>query len=167
MRTGKGGALHPRMPWTSYRHLTDAQLDAIYDVLQRMYPVAHVVGNHAPPTRCQVCGQVHGLGSANPAPAPMVGEPLGAERAEDYVGRYRDEAEGRILEVLRVDEELHVRFNPGEPPVPLLWRRDDTFMVTEGWPSPARFERDSEGRVTAFVMVEVGERRAVRMSDGA
>ena len=31
LRSGHGGTLHPAMPWVAYRHLTDADIGAIYE----------------------------------------------------------------------------------------------------------------------------------------
>ena len=49
MHTGKGGSLHPIMPWLAFSGLTDADLGAMYDALGDVYPVAHFIGNTGEP----------------------------------------------------------------------------------------------------------------------
>ena len=164
MRTGKGGTLHPVMPWTAFQHLSDEQLDAIYDVLRTMHPVHHVIANGVPPTRCPVCGLVHGLGSSNVAPDPILGRPLPVARARGYVGRYR--REGQVFEVMLVDEELHLEFDDGAL-APLLWQSGDSFMLTEGWSSPVHFTRGPDGAVADLLMTDVGVLRYARLPEPA
>jgi mono/diheme cytochrome c family protein len=67
VRTGKVGAreINSAMPWYFYRHLTDADLKAIFAYLQALPPVKHQVDNSEPPTKCAKCGFVHGLGDRN------------------------------------------------------------------------------------------------------
>jgi mono/diheme cytochrome c family protein len=67
MKTGRVGvrALNSAMPWYFYRHLTDADLKAMFAYLQALPPVKHQVDNTEPPTHCATCGNVHGLGNRN------------------------------------------------------------------------------------------------------
>jgi hypothetical protein len=67
LKTGRVGTrtLNSAMPWYFYRHLTDADLKAIFAYLQALPPVKHHVDNTEPPTHCAKCGNVHGLGNLN------------------------------------------------------------------------------------------------------
>jgi mono/diheme cytochrome c family protein len=65
MRTGKLGTLHPIMPWTIYKELEEADLEAIWAYLRTLKPVSHVVVNGPDPTPCRVCGLAHGGGDKN------------------------------------------------------------------------------------------------------
>jgi mono/diheme cytochrome c family protein len=67
MRTGKLGArsINPIMPWNFYRHLTNEDLEAIYEYLRSVPPVKHEVDNQERPTFCKKCLNRHGLGERN------------------------------------------------------------------------------------------------------
>jgi len=65
MKTGKFGTLHPIMPWALYSHMEEPDLKAIFAYLRTLKPVSHVVANGPNPTRCRVCGLVHGGGEKN------------------------------------------------------------------------------------------------------
>ena len=69
MRTGRVIARELRnvMPWWVYRHMTDADLKAIYAYLRTLKPVQHRVDNTQPPTDCTVCGLSRGGGDQNQA----------------------------------------------------------------------------------------------------
>lgn len=70
MRTGmvKARKIHDAMPWLAYGGQTDEDLRAIFAFLKTVTPVAHRVDNALPPTRCPVCGGMHGGGDQNAAP---------------------------------------------------------------------------------------------------
>jgi mono/diheme cytochrome c family protein len=70
MRTGKVKArsIHDAMPWLVYGRQTDEDLRAIFAFLQTVSPVNHRVDNSLSPTRCPVCGGIHGGGDQNVAP---------------------------------------------------------------------------------------------------
>jgi mono/diheme cytochrome c family protein len=71
MRTGmvKARKVHDAMPWRAYGRETDDDLRAIFAFLQSVPAVAHRVDNTLVPTRCPVCGGLHGAGGQNIAPA--------------------------------------------------------------------------------------------------
>lgn len=71
IRTGRAGGrpLNPVMPYNNYKGMTDADLKDIFAYLQSQPKVQHRVSNTDPPTKCAVCGQTHGLGELNKAPA--------------------------------------------------------------------------------------------------
>jgi mono/diheme cytochrome c family protein len=67
MRTGYLGArkIVPIMPWECFRHITDEDLNAMFEYLKTLPPVPHRVDNTEPPTDCKRCGYRHGLGYMN------------------------------------------------------------------------------------------------------
>jgi cytochrome c553 len=67
VKTGRVGGreLFSAMPWHFYRHLTDADLKAIFAYLQALPLVKHHVDNAEPPTQCAKCGNLHGFGNRN------------------------------------------------------------------------------------------------------
>jgi len=67
LRTGKVGAreLNQIMPWSSFRHMSDEDLKAIYAYLKTLQPVSHRVDNSLPPTYCPLCRSYHGGGELN------------------------------------------------------------------------------------------------------
>jgi len=67
MHTGYVNAreLAPIMPWWVHRGMTDEDLKAMFAYLQTVRPIKHRVDNTEPPTRCKVCGFVHGAGDRN------------------------------------------------------------------------------------------------------
>jgi len=74
MRTGmvKARKVHDAMPWRALGQQSDEDLRAIFAFLQTVPPVAHRVDNSLTPTRCPVCGGVHGGGDTN---VPTVTKP--------------------------------------------------------------------------------------------
>lgn len=162
MRTGKGGALHPVMRWTAFARLTDEELDAIYEVLFLTDPVRHVIGNGVEPTRCEACGQMHGLGHVNVTPEPLTGRPLGRADGEAYVGRYVHEGWGATIEVRYADDVLEATWD-GEDPTPLHWRGGDEFRAYLGMPSTVRFVRHGDGLVVGLDLADIGPQRFERV----
>jgi hypothetical protein len=69
MRTGQvgGKVLNPIMPTGFFRNMTDDDLKDIFAYLKTLAPVKHRVSNTDPPTKCDFCGQNHGLGEYNKA----------------------------------------------------------------------------------------------------
>lgn len=67
MHTGYVNAreLAPIMPWWVHRGMTDEDLKAMFAYLRTVPPIKHRVDNTEPPTRCRVCGFVHGAGDRN------------------------------------------------------------------------------------------------------
>lgn len=164
MRTGKGGSLHPVMRWNAFARLTDEELDAIYDVLSLMDPVRHVVGNGVEPTRCEACGQMHGLGHVNVAPDPLTGQPLERSHGEAYVGEYHHGGWGATIEVRYADDVLGASWD-GDDPAPLHWQGEDEFRGYLGMPSTLRFVRDGAGLVIGLDIVDIGPQRFKRVGD--
>jgi mono/diheme cytochrome c family protein len=67
LRTGYVGArqLNQIMPWSTFRNMTDGDLQAIYAYLKTLPPVRHRVDNTEPPTYCPIDKSSHGLGHQN------------------------------------------------------------------------------------------------------
>jgi mono/diheme cytochrome c family protein len=67
MHTGyaKARKLSQIMPWWNFRGLQDDDLKAIFAYLRTVPPVKHRVDNSKPPTKCKVCGFMHGAGDQN------------------------------------------------------------------------------------------------------
>jgi len=160
VRTGRGGLLHPAMPWVAYGRMRDEDLGAIYRALLELPPVAHRVLAAAPPTACPVCGQQHGLGAENAAPAfERVSVELGA--LEDYLGTFYLESEDVSIEVTTRAGVLFASEGGGEP-VELVPVAGGRFRG-HGLTSPLVFERDASGAVTAIVTFHLGETRWPRV----
>jgi mono/diheme cytochrome c family protein len=65
---GVGRKLNQFMPWSYYRHLSDADLKAIFAYLRTVKPVWHHVDNTMPLTYCCIDHLKHGLGYMNCPP---------------------------------------------------------------------------------------------------
>lgn len=114
IRTGKQNGLDPVMPWIAFRNLTDHDLRAIHAYLHTMPPVAHFVNNHAEPTNCAVCGQMHGLGELN-SPYRPTGVTLEAEAFGSYIGTYYSAEDDFRLEIALADGRLIARVDDDDP----------------------------------------------------
>lgn len=163
LRSGRGGTLHPIMPWMAYRNLTDEDIGAIYLTLRQLPPVAHRISPSAAmaageePTDCPVCGQKHGRGRLNPPPAfERVAVDLGPLAA--YVGIFRLGADDD--EVTTKDGKLYLA--EGGPPIELVPVAGGRFRGI-GLISPVAFERDAHGAVTALVTYDFGPTRWERL----
>jgi mono/diheme cytochrome c family protein len=161
MRSGRGGALSPLMPWAAYRQMTDEDLGAIYAALREVPPYRHWVNNVDEPTDCVVCGGKHGLGAMN--------VPRGIERADvdlgplvDYLGRYRLQDDEIEIEIFEQDGALHTHDEAGESVelIPIAGGRFDAV----GLLTPCAFERDASGAVVALLTFELGVSRWPRVS---
>jgi mono/diheme cytochrome c family protein len=152
IRTGKGGSLHPIMPWTVFKGLTDDDLAAIHDALGSVQPVAHYIGNVGKPTHCDVCGQEHPLGEYNhielPAAVPVTPAQLerlvGQFHSNDFDGKlaFRHEA-GRLYGV--ADDGPEIELIP----------QSETRFFAPGWTAPIEFVLGADGRAVAAVSLEV------------
>jgi mono/diheme cytochrome c family protein len=151
LRNGRGGTIHPVMPWVAYGRMTDEDLRAIYRALRLLPPVAHRVHAAAPPTPCPACGQQHGLGELNTRPAlERVAVDLGP--LEAYAGSYRFGIDD--LEVAAHDGRLWIT-GFAEADIELVPVAGDRLRGI-GFPFPVSFERDADGAVTKLVTWELG-----------
>ncbi len=155
MRSGKGESLHPIMPWTAFRGLTDADLGAIYDALGGAYPVAHYIGNVGEPRHCAVCGQEHPFGELNQVHLPAsVAVP--AATSARLAGTYRAEDADWTIVISSRDGALYARENFGDADLPMIALSATRYLVP-GLPAPLRFELPASGPATQLVSEEIAE----------
>jgi len=165
LRSGRGGTLHGAMPWTAYRHLTDADIGAIYLALRQLPPVAHRVASFnsgAKKEKCPVCGQEHGFGELN---VPLVLERVAVDLGplESYAGAYRFATD--TIEVIARDGKLYVA-GDGGPDIELIPVAGGRFRGV-GLASPCAFEKDAAGRVVAILTYDLGTMRWIREANAA
>ena len=152
IRSGKGGSLHPIMPWWVFRGLTDADLGAIYDTLGDAYPVAHYVGNVGAPRHCEVCGQEHPFGEHNRIQLP------GAVAVDVAVldrlpGTYRAAQVDWTITVRRAGDRVFVREADDRPEIELI-ALSATRYLAPGLVAPLEFTLPAVGPATALVSLE-------------
>lgn len=152
MHTGKGGSLHPVMPWTAFSGLTDDDLGAMYDTLGDVYPVAHYVGNVGEPRHCAVCGQEHPFGEHNRLVLPQA-VPVAEDVLARLPGTYRSDEVGWTIEVRREAGRLYARENDGTKEIELI-ALSPTRYLGSGLPAPVEFTLPESGAATRLVSVE-------------
>jgi len=153
MHTGKGGALHPIMPWIAFSGLTDQDLGAMYDALGDAYPVAHYVGNTGEPRHCDVCGQEHPFGEHNHVVLPK-SVPVAESVLERLPGRYRSEEFDWTIDVRREAGRLYVRENGGTTDIELI-ALTETRYLGSGLVAPIEFRLSEKGAATSLVTLEI------------
>lgn len=162
MKTGKTGTLHPVMPWTAFRNLSEDDLRAIYRVLETPWPVRHIVVNAAEPTFCSVCGQSHGGGEHNEVALPEATAAPAAELLDAYAGEYHDPQFGMSITITRVDNTLEGRAGPWT--FPLVAQSDQLFLAP-GFVAPIRFERSGDAPAERLITIDVIEIPFIRVGD--
>jgi len=67
LRTGQlaGRTLSHIMPFENFKNYSDSDLRDVFSFIKTLPPVKHRISNTDPPTRCPICGQLHGLGDLN------------------------------------------------------------------------------------------------------
>jgi mono/diheme cytochrome c family protein len=155
MRTGKGGSLHPIMPWLAFSGLTDADLGAMYDALGDVYPVAHYVGNVGEPRHCDVCGQEHPFGEHNRVVRPT-SVPVPAAVLGRLPGTYRSDEAGWTIVVRRDAGRLYARENDSTVDIELI-ALTETRYLGSGLPAPIEFTLPEKGAATRLVSLELEE----------
>jgi mono/diheme cytochrome c family protein len=153
MHTGKGGSLHPIMPWIVFGGLTDADLGAMYEALGDAWPVAHYVGNVGEPSHCEVCGQAHPFGEHNRVVLPE-SVPVPESVLERLPGRYRSETFDWTIEVRREAGRLYARESGGTTDIELI-ALSETRYLAPGLDSPIEFTLPASGAATRMVTIEV------------
>lgn len=149
MRSGKGGALSPLMPWVAFRQLSDEDLRAMHTHLQTVLPFPHRINNQVTPTECEVCGQSHGLGEENTiaAAAEVELDPADYDR---YTGSYHSPARGYALTVTSGDDGLLIRAGES-PPAKLVPVSRSRFWEGLQLRVPVRFEFGEAGDAERLV----------------
>jgi mono/diheme cytochrome c family protein len=153
----KGRTLSPVMPWNVFRNMTDSDLDAVFAYLKSRRPVNHAVSNTDEPTKCPICGQVHGLGDRNKLKV-MDSVATDPRALRDCPGRFRFD-DGYTAEISSDGKNLRVQFDGAGPIVTLVQLSTGEFTAPE-IPDYFLFRRDASGRVIALVtnVDEVGVR---------
>jgi mono/diheme cytochrome c family protein len=153
MQTGKGGSLHPIMPWLAFSGLTDGDLAAMYAALGDVYPVAHYIGNTGEPRHCDVCGQEHPFGEHNRVVRPT-GVPVAAAVLERLSGTYRSDEAGWTIVVRRDAGKLYARENDSTVDIELI-ALTETRYLGSGLPAPIEFTLPEKGAATRLVSLEL------------
>ena len=68
IRSGKVNGVRPlsnAMPWMYFRHISDADLRAIFAYLRQVPAVSHYVSNSETASYCKICKRRHGGGELN------------------------------------------------------------------------------------------------------
>jgi Cytochrome C oxidase, cbb3-type, subunit III len=149
IRTGKGGILHSRMPWITYRNISDADLSAILAALKSLPPVKHQIVNRIKPSLCEVCGVKHGYGDQNkisPIIPVKVNTNIYPSYAGTYANKYKDTAH-----ILLKDKKLWVKAGHGEvKEIELIPVAENEFQGS-GLPSSIIFIKNQSGKITGYV----------------
>jgi mono/diheme cytochrome c family protein len=155
MQSGKGGSLHPIMPWTAFSGLTGDDLGAIHDALGEAHPVAHYIGNVGEPRHCAVCGQEHPFGELNrlELPSPVAVPTATLQR---LAGQYHSSAADWTLSVRLHEGKLIVRDSFGDKEFELV-ALSETRYLASGLPSPLRFVLPEAGPATKVVSEEIDD----------
>lgn len=153
MHTGKGGSLHPIMPWLAFSGLTDADLGAMYDALSDVYPVAHFIGNTGEPRHCDVCGQEHPFGEHNKLALPQ-GVPVAETVLARLPGTYRSDEAGWTIVVRREAGKLYARENDSTADIELVALSEIRYLGS-GLPAPVEFMLPVAGAATRLVSLEL------------
>jgi mono/diheme cytochrome c family protein len=148
MKNGKGksGALDYRMPWASFKNMSNEDLAAIYAALKTTYPVKHMVNSKVKPTLCEVCGLEHGLGDQNKI---VQIKPYKSKEKipADIAGTY-------LWQIFQ--DTLRVKVEKGEISVTSYGKENKLIQIspTEYIPedgyAPLHFVRDSNNKVVAL-----------------
>ncbi|MBT8132472.1 MAG: c-type cytochrome [Gammaproteobacteria bacterium] len=154
MKTGKSGTLHPEMPWTAFRNLSEDDLRAIYHVLEKPWPVRHIVNNGGKPAFCSVCGQSHGGGGQNELSLPKAMASPSEDLIDAYVGEYHNEQFGISVTIKREGKALRGQSGPWEFP---LVAQSENFFLAPGFFAPVRFELTDDGIVQRLVTIDIVE----------
>jgi hypothetical protein len=159
MRGGglRGRPLSPLMPWTAYRHLTDADLDALFAYLMAYRPVRHEIDNVSEPTACAICGGTHPLGEHN-QPLEVISVDYDVAAFRDAPGRYRLYP-SFVLAIESRDRRLFLRYE-GEDEACELRTRDRHRFECEGSIDEIEFVRSSGGQIVSLLVnrADPGER---------
>jgi hypothetical protein len=156
IHSGKGGSLHPIMPWTAFSGLNDTDLGAIYDALGLAYPVAHYIGNVGEPKHCEVCGQEHPFGELNKLTLPK-GVAVPAAITDRLVGDYIAAEDGWVIKVRSRDGKLYAQDNFGEQQFELIALSPTRYLPNGNFPAPLSFRLPASGAATHIVSEEINE----------
>jgi mono/diheme cytochrome c family protein len=154
MHSGKGGSLHPIMPWTAFSGLNDTDLGAIYEALGLAYPVAHYIGNVGEPTHCEVCGQEHPFGDLNHLALPKAVAVPAAVTAR-LTGDYTAAEEGWTIRIRSRGGKLYAQDNFSDSEFELIALSPTRYLPNGNFPAPLSFRLPDRGAATQLVSEEV------------
>jgi mono/diheme cytochrome c family protein len=160
MRTGKGDALNPAMPWVAYKSMTDQDLKAMFMALQTLPPVNHKVINGMEATYCEVCKQTHGYGQYNKI-IPLKAVAFNRALYPDFVGTYAHPF-GNLVEVKLENNRLLI--SQGGEPTELVPVSKNRFEAS-GFYSPFSFKRDKSGKVKWLISYAIEEEVLVKREE--
>ena len=146
LRTGKGGALSPAMPWISFKNINDDDLKAIYAYLRSLPPNQHYVSNQQPFTHCEICGEMHGNGDKNKREIPA-GIKIDPEQYDQYTGTYQEDEWKNVYILTRKGTKLLAKGWETGPEHELVPQSELRF-IGAGLPLPLTFVKDKDGRIT-------------------
>jgi mono/diheme cytochrome c family protein len=153
IRTGKGGAFDPVMPWVAYMNLSDEDLKAILLALQQVPTIQHKVINGIEPGYCEVCEQSHGFGQYNKI-IPLRRVPFNQSLYPEFVGKYIHPL-GFTMNVKLEDGKLFIS-EGGPNQLELVYVGDNRFQAL-GLSTPVSFKRDATRKVTGLISYWIEE----------
>ncbi len=145
IRTGKGGALSPAMPWISFKNINDDDLKAIYTYLRSLPPNQHYVSNQEPFTHCEICGEKHGNGDKNKREIPA-GIKMDPELFNQYAGTYQEDEWKNVYIITRKGTKLVAKSWDTGPEHELIPQSDLRF-IGAGMVLPLSFVKDKDGQI--------------------
>jgi hypothetical protein len=141
--------MHSRMPWTSFRNISDNDLSAILAALKSLPPMKHQVVNRLKATPCEVCGVKHGYGDQNKI-TPIVAAKVNKNPNPSYVGKYTNKYKDTVAVLLK-DKKLWFSAGHGEKKeIELIPIAENQFHGS-GLPSAITFIKDASGKVVSYV----------------
>ncbi len=155
LRSGRGGTLHPAMPWIAYGRMTDEDLRAIYRALRLLPPVAH---------RVHIRGAAHALPGVRAAARARGAQPT---RRHSSASRPTWARSTPTPAATRFGiDDLEVAAHDGRLWITGFAEADIELVPVAGgrlrgigFPFPVSFERDADGAVTKLVTWELGPDR--------
>ncbi len=144
---GRSGQLNYRMPWISFKNLSDEDLAAIFAALKSSYPVKHLVLNNMPDSHCEICNQEHGGGSLN----SKIDFSDSLAIPNDLDGIYVSiDFPLDTIQILYEQDTAWVRPGKNAPFKAQLFAINDSTCITQNWRSPYIFTRNREGSVKSL-----------------
>ena len=146
LKSGKGGVLSEKMPWITFKNLSEEDLGAIYEALMTSYPIDHKIMNRAPLSYCKACDREHGLGDQNQKEA-LVSFNADYKIPEDLAGTYYNTMFDKDTVTILHEEGKLVMKN---------WRNWEFIPVSEttyraaGYLAPMVFARNEDGSLAGF-----------------
>lgn len=154
MKNGKGksGPMNQRMPWASFKNMTDEDLSSIYQALMTTYPVKHSVQNGVVPSPCEVCGMKHGSGDKNKI-EPLKMYEGNTKIPTDVTGIYVGQLFPDTLSIIQIEGKLILRAFEEEWRLSLI---NSAEYFADGLLAPLHFVRDKHDIVIELQFNDLG-----------